>query len=145
MADTTHRIYSQTPVTMLGTELNTLANGLNTAASTAFDNSTLLDLFMDLELNLAAQGSARTANAYIAVFLLPQFDGTNYADLNEITAEPVALFALPGTAAAARPAPERDIAIPPGLFKVFARNATGQALAASGSTVKIRTHSIKHT
>lgn len=141
MAATTHRAYSQTVVSDHTTSLNSLANVTNSAASSAIDNTTLLDLYMDLELVIATQGSARVTGGVVAVYLVMALDGTNYGDVHETTAELVATFLL-DSATTARRATVRDIPIPPGLFQLFVRNNTGQAFAASGNTLKRRTHSI---
>lgn len=141
MASTVLKAYTATAANALTTELNSLANSANTAASTAIDNTMNLDLFMDLELILATQGSARSTGATVAVYLIPALDGTNYADVNETTAELVATFPL-DAATTARRAVVRDIPLPPALFKLFARNQTGQALAASGTSIRYRTHSL---
>ena len=142
MADTTHKAYSQSATTALSTELNSLANNANTAASSEIDNGTALDLYADIELTLAAQGSARSAGATISVYMTHALDGTNYDDVHETTAELCAVFPL-DAATTARRRTVRDVPISPGKFKFFARNSTGQALAASGSTVKYRFHSVK--
>lgn len=141
MAITTHNAYG-TMVSGLTTELNSLATASNTVASAAIDNSTALDVYGDVELVLAAQGVARSAGSTIVVYMLASADGTNYPDLNEVTAEPWAVFAL-DAAVTARRVVMRDRSLPPGLYKLFARNNTGQALAATGNTVKIRPHSVK--
>lgn len=143
MASTTHKAYTQSATSALSTELNSLSNAANTAASGAIDNSTNLDLYMDLELVLATQGSARSAGAYVGVYLTQSLDGTNYDDVHETTARLVATFPL-DAATTARRATVRNVPIPPSAtFKLFARNATGQALAASGNTIKYRTHSLQ--
>jgi hypothetical protein len=141
MATTGHKAYSQSATSALTTELNSIANNANTAASAAIDNTSALDLYADIELVIAAQGSARSAGAYIAVYFVHALDGTNYDDVNETTAELAAVYPL-DAATSARRRTVRDVPIPPGLFKVFARNVTGQALASSGNTVKYRAHSI---
>lgn len=141
MATTKHTAYVQSATTALTTELNSLANGANSSASSAIDNTTNLDLFMDLELVLATQGSSRSTGAVVLVFMTNSLDGTNYDDVNETTAEMVAAFPL-DAATTARRRTVRDIPIGPGKFKLFARNATGQAFAASGSTVSYRTHNV---
>ena len=46
-------------------------------------------------------------------------------------------------ATSARQATRRDIPVPPGLFKYFVVNNTGQAFAASGSLLEWRGHSIE--
>lgn len=141
MASTIHKAYSQTATSILTTELDSLATATNSAASSAIDNTSALDLFGDFELVVAAQGAARTAGGYVALYFTHALDGTNYDDVNEITAELVAVFSL-DAATTARRRTVRDVPIPPGLFKVFARNVTGQSLAASSNTVKYRFHSI---
>lgn len=140
MATTTHGAYG-TVTSALTTELNSLANSSNTAASTAIDNTSALAMFIDLELVVAAQASARSAGATIEVYLALALDGTNYADINETTAELIASFPL-DAATTARRAARRDIPIPPGKFQLFARNRTGQALASSGNTVKYAVHNV---
>jgi hypothetical protein len=142
MADTTHRGYTAAIASALTTELNSLANNANSAASAAIDNTTNLDLWHDLTLNVATQGSARSAGAAIMVFQVPALDGSTYDAVHETTAELVATFTL-DAATTARQLTRTNIRIPPGLFKYFARNATGQALAATTNTLKYRAHSLK--
>lgn len=142
MATTKHKAYTASIATALGSELNSLGSGSTSAASTAIDNTTNLDLFVDLTLTIATQGSARSAGATVAVYLTQALDGTNYDDTSSTTAELVAVFPL-DAATTARQLTRRDVPIPPGLFKLFAVNNTGQALAASGNLVEYRAHSIE--
>jgi len=125
--------------TVLSTGLNSLANGTNSAASSAYDNTSNLDPLVDIELNLTVQGSARSAGATVDVYMVTRLDGTNFPDINETTAELVASFVL-DAATTARRAVIRDIALPPEQVEFFLRNRTGQAFNASGSTVKIAPH-----
>ena len=141
MASVTHKSYTAAIASALTTEANSLANDANTAASSAIDNTTNLDLFHDLTLTIATQGSARSAGATVEVYLVMALDGTNYDDVSESTAELVAVFSL-DAATTARQLTRRDVPIPPGLFKYFLRNRTGQALAASGNLLEYRAHSV---
>lgn len=142
MASIKHKAYTAAIASALTTELNSLANGSLSSASTAIDNTTDLDLFMDLTLTVAAQGVARSAGATIEVWMTHALDGTNYDDNTRNVAELVAVFPL-DAATTARQATRRDIPIPPGLFKLSIQNATGQALAASGNLLEYRKHSIE--
>lgn len=142
MATTKHKAYRATVANALTTEMNSLANLGNTAASATIDNTSNLDLYHDLTLNVAAQGTARSAGASIVVYLIMALDGTNFDAVNETTAEVVAVFPL-DAATTARQLTRRDIPIPPGLFKYFVRNITGQTLAASGNTLEYRAHSVE--
>lgn len=127
----------------LTTELNSLANDGNKLGA-AIDNSSGLDMFMDVEFVLATQGSARSAGAHIAVFLIPAPDGTNYVYGDDSTDPPInrLVATLPLDAATtARRVASQMIAVPPGLFKLLFENKTGQALAASGNTAGYRLYS----
>lgn len=138
-----HLAYTQSATSALTTELDGLTNGSTSSASSAIDNTTNLDLFMDLELNLGAAGSSRSSGATVSVYMTASLDASNYPDANSTTAELVAVFPL-DAATTARRLVRRDIPIAPGLFKLFAVNNTGQALNASGNTLKYRTHSINN-
>ncbi len=142
MAVTKHKSYTAAIASALTTDLNSLANGSASAASAALDNTSNLDLYHDLTLTVAAQGSARSAGATVSVYLVMALDGTNYDDANATTAELVAVFPL-DAATTARQATRRDVPVPPGLFKYFVVNNTGQAFAASGSLLEFRAHSIE--
>lgn len=141
MATTSHKAYTQSAATALSTELNSLANGSSSSASSAIDNTSNLDLFMDVELLIAAQGSSRSAGAVVEIYMTTSLDGTNYDDATRGVSELVAIIPL-DAATTARRRTVRSIDIPPANFKLFAYNGTGQAFAASGSTVRYRTHSI---
>lgn len=142
MAVTSHKAYTAAIASVLTTELNSLATATNTAASAAIDNTSALDLYVDLTLTIATMGVARSAGATVNVYITPALDGTNYDDVNETTAELVAVFAL-DAATTARQLTRRDIPVPPGLYKYFARNATGQTLAASANILEHRFHSVQ--
>lgn len=142
MAAQTHKAYTASIASVLTTDLNSLANATNSAASSAIDNTTNLDLFDDLTLTLDTQGGARAAGATVEVYLIQALDGTNYDATHQTTAELVAVFTL-DAATTARQLTRKDIPIPPGLFKYFVRNATGQALAASGNILERRPHSLQ--
>ena len=142
MATTTHRGFLVAAATTLTTELNALATATNTAASAVIDNTTTLELYADFDLVLATQGTARSTGATVALYATFSLDGTNYADVLETTAELVGVFSLDPTTTARRPASIRDFPISPGKVKFFARNVTGQTLAATGNTISYRLHSI---
>lgn len=142
MATTKHEAYSASIASVHTTSLNSLANNANSAASSALDNTTALDLYDDLTLTIATQGSARSAGAIVIVYLITALDGTNYDAVNETTAEVAAVFTL-DAATTARQLTRRDVPIPPGLFEYFVRNQTGQAFASSGNILERRPHSIE--
>lgn len=141
MATTTHKSYTQTTTSALTTELNSLANAGSSSASSAVDNTSNLDLFMDAELYIAAQATARATGAVVELWMMTTLDGTAYGDALRNVAELVAAFPL-DAGTPARYVHRRDIPIPPSSFKLLVYNGTGQAMAASGNTIKYRTHSI---
>jgi len=142
MAISKHSAYTAAIASALTTELNSIANNANTVASAEIDNTTDLNLYHDLTLTLALQGVARSAGATVTVYLIMALDGTNFDDVNETTAEVAAVFPL-DAATTARQLTRRDIPIPPGKFKYFVRNATGQTLAASGNLLEYRAHNVE--
>lgn len=142
MAITKHSSYASTVTSILTTELNSIINNANTAASAAIDNSVDKNLYHDLTLTIATQGVARSSGAVVTVYMIMALDDTNYDDVNETTAEIVAVFPLDNVVTA-RQLTRRDIPIPPGKFKYFARNITGQTLASSGNILEYRAHNVE--
>lgn len=140
MATTKHKAYSAPIASVLTTELNSLANGSISAASSAIDNTSGLDLYDDLTLTIATQGGARTG--VVTVKMVQALDGTNYDDVEATCGQTVATFPL-DAATTARQCTVRDVPIPPGLFKYFLLNSTGQAFASSGNILERRPHSLE--
>ena len=120
--------------TLLSTELNSLANG-SSVLSGAIDNSAGTYKYLDLHFYIAAQGSARSAGAYVNIEICVSVDGTNYCDATSPIAAPFARFPL-DAATTARYATRAIIAIPPRLFKLNLTDSTGQAFASSGNLLK---------
>jgi hypothetical protein len=130
------------PITLLTTELNSLANNAATAPSSAIDNDTVnvLDLYMDVEL-LVTFGTGPTVNTTLDLYLIRSVDATNYEDAS--ATGPIlpqngyaGSFVLRSVTTAQRIILP-GILCPPLDFKVMVlNNATGQAMAASGNTLK---------
>lgn len=126
--------------TLLSTELNSLANNTNAvhASSVTITSST----FVRAELELVVTyGTAPTANSSVLVWLLREVDGTNFEDGGASvtpTRVPDAIFTLRAVTTAQRIIVPIDL--PPGTtVRPLVRNdATGQAMAASGNTLKLR-------
>lgn len=128
-----------TIATALSTELNSLASG-SSAITAALDNGTDKSIWDDLEL-VVTFGTAPALNAPVEVYLVPSVDGTNYVDgSSTVLPSPnllVGTFLVRAVTTAQRVA-IRKIELPPGLFKYLVRNQAGQAMAASGNTLKRR-------
>lgn len=129
--------------TLLSTELNSLANN-GTALGSAYNNTigggsgdgyTLCDVEL-----VVTYGSAPTANTGVSLWFLQTQDGTNYSDGDNSTTPataPDVVFPLRAVTTAQRVV--RRALLPWGNFKPLAKNdGVGQAMAASGNTVKVR-------
>lgn len=125
----------------LTTELNSLADGSYTNASSAIDNETDLYKFIDFEVVLASL--TPTGSPYVAIYAVPSLDGTNYADGGGATApRNSSLLAVldTSTSTGAKRLVVTNILIPPLKFKLIAQNKCGVSLASSSNTLKYRRH-----
>jgi hypothetical protein len=125
---------------VLTTALNSLANNTMSAPSATYVNQTNLDLYVDIEVFLAALSPS--AGAYVAIYVLESVDGTNFpaqsdADLRLTSSALLAVIPIGATAATAQRVTARNILLPPAAIQLKLDNQTGVALAASGNTVKI--------
>lgn len=125
--------------TALSTELNSLADGSYSNASTAYDNLTNLYLYCQLELVLASLTPG--TGGYVSVYLVKQLDGTNYEDGGGATAPRatslVCTFDL-STSTGAKRQISMPFPIPPCPFKFVLYNKAGVSLGASGNTLKYK-------
>lgn len=125
----------------LAAELNSLANTAKVLGG-AINNSAALDMYMDLELYVAVQGSARSAGARVDVYLVSSIDGgTNYGWGDATDTPPGECLAWSfslDAAATARYCVSRPFPIGPGHHKLVIVNNTGQALKADSNTVGYR-------
>lgn len=128
--------------TLLSTGLNSLANNA-LVAGTVYDNTVGQTgdgyTLCDVEL-VVTYGSAPTANTGVSVWFLANLDSTNYEDGDASTTParaPDLVFPLRAVTTAQRVI--RRASLPWGLIKVLLKNdGTGQTMAASGNTLKIR-------
>src|SRR5262245_31776071 len=136
MATTFKWVAPESIASTLTTELNSLADGSFSSASSAIDNESDLYEFMELELNLASLSP--TAGAYVDIWIETAPDGTNYSDHGKAlqTGGLLCTFPLDTTASTAQRLPLAVVSIPPVKFKLSARNKAGVALGSSGNTLK---------
>jgi hypothetical protein len=131
--------------TVLSTELNSLANGSYTAAGSAYDNTpggTNNYLWGSFELAVTF-GSNATASTTVDLYASPTLDGTNYMDApsstNPATDLFVGSFICRATTAHRMSIGtiQNPVRLPPFSVKFYAKNGSGQAFPASGSTIKM--------
>lgn len=121
---------------VLTTELNSLGNGSYSSAGGAYDNTSNLDQYMALEINLASLNP--TTGAYIQIFMVQSLGGTNYEDAASSTQpgyhQLVATVPV-ATGSATKCIATKTFVVPPGKFKFVLLNKTNVSLGASGNTV----------
>lgn len=126
--------------TLLGTELNALANDA-AATSAAVANQTNLELFADFEL-VATFATAPTADKTCDLYLIRSVDNTNYEDASA-TRPPangyVGSFVLDNVGTQQRKILP-NVQLPPESFKVLLVNKSGYAMTASGHTLRMNTY-----
>jgi len=131
--------------TVMSTELNSVTSGSMTQASSVYDNTSNLDIYTDIEVNLAALSPS--SGAYVALWIEEEIDGTNYpaqsaADLRLTTTQLLCTIPIGTTATTAQRVVVRQVVIPPSKFYINLDNQTGVALAASGNTVKFNPYNV---
>lgn len=89
----------QNATTMLDTEMNALADDDLAVGTSVFDNTTNKDAWAVAELDFGASLdlSAGNDNPVCYLYLIPSYDGTNYADGGDATSEKVPSEYLKGT------------------------------------------------
>jgi len=126
---------------VLSTELNSLADGSRTNAGTEYDNSSNLETYGMLEMNVTF-GTAPDSTATVTIYMVTAPDGTNYASGSSTVApgyhtEVLTLQVQASTSA--QRLISKPFMIPPTKQKYILENNTGQAFPASGSTVELFT------
>jgi len=140
---TTEKLLLGVQTSLLTTGLDSLANN-SLAISNTFDNTQGQTgdgyTLCDLEL-VVTYGVAPTAGTGVSVWFLSTQDGTNFEDGGTSTTparSPDVVIPVAAVTTAQRII--RRAVMPWGRVKVLAKNdGTGQAMAASGNTLKIRT------
>ena len=120
--------------------MNSLA-GSGTVLGGAIDNSTDLAIWIDFEIVIATQGSARATGATCSLYFVPALDGTNYTD-GDTNDETAFIFPLSAATTAQRKVRRGFELAPLSTQKFLFSNNTGQALAASGNEVNWRARSL---
>ena len=146
MAVLTHYNY-ETVLSLLTTELNSLANNGYSAQSAAQGaDATGGPLYGDFELVLASLDP--TSYALGELYILAAADGTNYPDApastNPATNQYAGTF-VGGDNSSAKRAVIRDVPLPPGRWKALFKNTSGVTLAAASNTLKCRPHNLLST
>ena len=128
---------------LMTTELNAVASSANAITGTAVSNDAAgeLDLYATFELYLATQGGNRAAGARVDMYFLPEIDGSNYsfggASLDPSPSSFAGTFQLDAGVTTARYTLLTMVPLPPHDFHIVLINETGQALAATGNTLKM--------
>lgn len=143
MATSTRKWALGSQASLLTTELNSLANNA-LAIGSAYNNTQGGgggDGYVECDVELVVTyGTNPTANTACSLWLLSTQDGTNYEDGGTSTTParlPNCTFPLLVTTSAQRII--RRIKMPPGSWKPLLKNdGTGQAMASSGNTLKVR-------
>lgn len=134
------------------TEVNSIVTGNAILSATQIDNSSNLDMFMDVAFSLGS--ITPTGTPYLGLYLYPlNQDGSTYGDgrfassaagpppqnyycgfagVPAVVGVVTGMFDLPGR--------RGPLIIPPGAFKLVLFNSLGVTLASSANTIKYRTY-----
>ena len=135
-------------VTILSTEMNALADDDLCNGTTIFDNTTNRRPHMIAEMDFGANLDLSAGNSGPAchLYLIPSYDGTNYADDGELTNELVpggycvGSFYFNKEATARRAIIDVENVLGPIKYKATIFNDLGTAFPATGVTVKMKSY-----
>ncbi len=116
---------------LTGVQLNALANGAGVVGPT-INNATLRDFYADVELTLAQVDISASVNPSVAIYLLKAIDGATFSDTRASASTLVMVIDVAATDAAHIEV-RGPIVIPPGSYKPYLVNNTGQALTADNN------------
>lgn len=136
----------ETIVSVMTTELNSLANNAYAISSAMGADGTASHLYGDFILGFTLAATP-TADTLLDLFLIRSADGTNYQDgSTSIVPSPTSYVGSFRTRAVSTAQIDiiPDVRLPPGLYKaILFNNGTGKAMAASGNTLKMRPHNLQ--
>lgn len=126
-------------VTEMSAVLNSLASGAAAASSTVSNDASVeRDRFADAEL-VVTYGVAPVVDLSVGLYIRRSLDGTNFEDATA-TRPPVnglvGVFSLASTTSQQRIIIP-GIVLPPTDFQWYLVNSAGQAMAASGNTLRV--------
>lgn len=131
-----------TLTTYLSTELNSLASAANKLGA-AIANQTNKDKLAILEL-VVTFGTAPAAGKSVDLYAVFSADGTNYSDGDDTVDPPVTSylcsFPLRAVTTAQRIVVPNVPLLAPASVKLLLLNESGQAMAATGNTLKYATY-----
>lgn len=129
--------------TLMSTDLNALANNTVNVGTVLPDNTSNRYFYAVFELVLASVDLSGQTNPAVELYLVPSYDGTNYADTgtdasNSVYPPAQYLIAVLGVAetSAAHRAVSPHIMLDPVKYTPVVINKTGAALAATTNTLK---------
>lgn len=130
---------------LMSTDLNSLANNTVKVGSVIIDNTSNRYLYVEFELVIASVDLSAQVNPAVELYLIPSYDGINYADTGidgSTTILPpnqylVAVMGVVITNAAHR-AISPHIMLDPIKYTPVVINKTGVALAAANNTLKFK-------
>jgi len=126
----------------LSAQLDGLADGANKLGG-VIDNTSNGDMYMDAELYIATQPGARSAGAFVALYILASVDNVNYCYGTDAVDPPSSALVCNldfDAVATARLHTKKHILLPAGRFKMLVINETGQAFAAANNTLKYKVY-----
>jgi len=135
--------------TLMDTDLNALANLTTNVGAVVIDNTTNRYLYAIFELYLASIDLSAQTNPAVELYLIPSFDGTNYADTGDdadtVDYPPAQyLVAVMGfntaDVAEVHRAVSPHIMLDPVKYKPVVINRLGVAMPATLNTLKVKTY-----
>lgn len=126
--------------TLMSTDLNALANDGTVTGAVIIDNTSNRLFYSVFELYLPQVDLSALTNPAVELYLVPSYDGTNYADTTP-TQYLVAVMGVAETNAVHR-AISAHVMLDPVKYTPVVINETGAALAGTGNTLKVKTYGV---
>lgn len=134
---------------LMGSPLNSLANNAVNVGTVLPDNTTNRYFYAEFELELGSVDLSSQTNPAVELYLVPSYDGTNYADTGTDASTSiyppaqylVAVLGVAETSAAHR-AVSPHIMLDPLTYTPVVINKTGAALASSANSLKSKYYTL---